>query len=339
MLCIIQKRIIQKSYYLTRQFTLKAICCQLNQSEENTLTPETNFKFIRRENTSFLKIAIVGAPNAGKSTLINSLVNRSICPTSSKVHTTQTKWDAVYSIENTQLVFVDTPGIVTKHEQKKYKLDSSFQNDPKKSTNVADIIGVVHDVSNRHTRYKLNGEILDLLKSIQFDIPTILIVNKIDRIKQKSKLLDVIRILTNNSNWPHFSDVFLISALNSDGVDNLKDYLMYSAKSKDWEYNEETYTDKSMETIIKETVRAKLMDFLPNEIPYMTHLTLEYLQRSSEGEIATSVTVESPNKKKSAIMIGKKGERINTISKACEKELQFALRAPVKLKICITTKK
>lgn len=339
MLCIIQKRIIQKTYCLTRQFTLKAIFCQQNQSEEHILTPETNFTSIRRENPSFLRIAIIGAPNAGKSTLINSLVNRSICPTSSKVHTTQTKCDAVYSSENTQLVFVDTPGLVTKHEQNRYKLSSSFQDDPKASANIADIIGVVHDVSNRNTRNKLHSNILDLLKSLQSEIPTILIINKIDKIKNKHTLLETIRILTNKNSWPNFSDVFLISALNSDGINNLKEYLMYSAKSQHWQYNEETYTDQSIETIVKQTVRAKLLDFLPNEIPYMSHLTLEYLQKSSEGGITASVTVENSTKKRTSIIIGKNAERIKLIAQACEKELQYALRAPVKLIICSKTKK
>lgn len=78
MLCIIQKRIIQKSYDLTRQFTSKIICCQLNQSEEHILRSDTNFMSIQRENPTFLKIAIIGAPNAGKSTLINNLINRSV---------------------------------------------------------------------------------------------------------------------------------------------------------------------------------------------------------------------------------------------------------------------
>ncbi|XP_015180010.1 PREDICTED: GTPase Era, mitochondrial [Polistes dominula] len=339
MLCIIQKRIIQKTYCLTRQFTLRAILYQENQSEEYTLTPETNFTSIRRENASFLRIAIIGAPNAGKSTLINSLVDRSICPTSSKVHTTQTKCDAVYSSENTQLVFVDTPGLVTKHEKNRYKLSNSFEDDPKASANIADIIGVVHDVSNRYTRNVLHSNVLNLLKSLQSEIPTILIINKIDKLKDKTKLLEIIRILTSKTYWPNFSDVFLISALKSDGINNLKEYLMYSAKSKNWQYNEETYTDQSMETIIKQTVRAKLMDFLPNEIPYMSHLTLEHLQKSSEGGIIASVIIENSTKKKSSIIIGKNAERIKLIAQTCEKELQYALRAPVKLILCIKTKK
>lgn len=145
-----------------------------------------------------------------------------ICPTSSKVHTTQVKCDAVYTSENTQLVFIDTPGIITQKEQKKYKLSSSFEKDPKISTHIADIVGVVHDVSNRYTRNKLHDNILDLLQSLKSDIPTLLIMNKIDQVKHKDRLLEIIQILTSKTNWPHFSDVFLISALTSDGIDSLR---------------------------------------------------------------------------------------------------------------------
>lgn len=145
-----------------------------------------------------------------------------ICPTSSKVHTTQVKCDAVYSSENTQLVFIDTPGIITQKEQKKYKLSSSFEKDPKISTNIADIVGVVHDVSNRYTRNKLHDKILDLLQTLKSDIPTLLIMNKIDQVKHKDGLLKTIKILTSKTNWPHFFDVFLISALTSDGTDSLR---------------------------------------------------------------------------------------------------------------------
>lgn len=339
MLCTIQKRIIQKSYCLTRQFTSKIICCQLNQPEEHILRSDTNFTSIRREDSTFLRIAIIGSPNAGKSTLINNLVNRSICPASSKVHTTQVKCDAVYSSENTQLVFVDTPGIITQKEQNRYKLSSSFEKDPKISTRIADIVGVVHDVSNRRTRNKLNANILDLLKALKSDIPTLLIMNKIDQVKHKDSLLEIIKILTSKSNWPHFSDIFLISALTSDGIDSLRDYLISCAKPKDWQYNEDTYTDQSLETIIQQTVRAKLMNFLPQEIPYISRFVLEYLQTYSEGGINASVIVELPNKRKCSIVIGKDAKRIKFLVQECEKELQYALRQPVQLKISVKSKK
>lgn len=119
----------------------------------------------------------------------------------------------------------------------------------------------------------------------------------------------------------------------------MQEYLISSAKPKDWQYNENTYTDQSLETIIQQTVRAKLMDFLPQEIPYISHLILEYLETYSEGGVYASIIIELPNKKKSSIVIGRKAECIKLITQECEKELQYALRAPVKLKLIVKSKK
>lgn len=119
----------------------------------------------------------------------------------------------------------------------------------------------------------------------------------------------------------------------------MQEYLISSAKPKDWQYNEDTYTDQSLETIIQQTVRAKLMDFLPQEIPYISHSVLEYLQTYSEGGVSASIIIELPNKKKSSIVIGRNAKRIKFIIQECEKELQYALRAPVKLRIFVKSKK
>lgn len=339
MLCTVQKRIIQQSYFFVRCFTLQIFNYQKNEPEEHFLRFEDDYTSVRKENGKFLKVAIIGTPNSGKSTLINQLVNRSVCPTSSKVHTTQTKCNAIYSLDNIQLVFIDTPGLITPKEQTKFNLDNSFIQDPQTSIKIADIVGVVHDVGNRWTRNKLNHKCLDLLNSLSPDVSTILILNKIDQIKSKKMLLELIRILTNENNWPNFNDVFLVSAINSDGVDTLKDYLLCTAKSTDWQYNENTYTDQSPEMIIKNTVRAKLMDFLPKEIPYLVHLKLEYFNIYPDGGIDTYVIIECPNKKKTSLIIGVKAQRIKQIAQQCEHELRHAFRAPVKLKLDVQSKK
>ncbi|KAK2588132.1 hypothetical protein KPH14_004185 [Odynerus spinipes] len=339
MLCIIQKRIVQNAYSLTRCFTSQIINCQQNQPEDHLLRSEDNYTFIRREDTRFLKVAIVGAPNAGKSTLVNQLVNRTVCPTSSKVHTTQTKCNAIYSTENTQLVFIDTPGFITPREQTKFNLNNSFQDDPQASIKIADVVGIIHDAGNRWTRNKLHQKSLDLLNSVNSDIPILLILNKIDQIKDKKILLELIKTLTSEKGCPKLTDVFLISALNCDGVDTLREYLLCTAKSQDWQYNEDTYTDQSPETIIQQTVRAKLMDFLPKEIPYILHSTLEYFEVYPDGRINTSITIECPNKRKTSLLIGIKAQRIKLIAEQCENELRHAFRAPVRLKLNVISKK
>lgn len=339
MLFIFQKRIVQNSYCLVRYFTLQIIKYQENQPEERLLKYDDHYTCIRKENAKFLKVALVGAPNAGKSTVINSLINRNVCPTSNKVHTTQFKWNAMYSSENTQLVFVDTPGLTTPKERSIYHLNSHYEKDPLTSVKAADVVGIIHDVGNRWTRNKLHTTCLDLLNSLSLDIPTLLILNKIDKVKDKNILLETIRVLTSKNNWPNFVDVFLISALNSDGVDNLRDYLLCIAKSKEWQYSEDTYTDQSRETIVKETIRAKLMNYLAKEIPYQLRVIIEYFEEYPDGGFSILANVECPSRKRTSIVIGNKAEKIKRIANECEQELQHAFRRNVQLKLNVYTKK
>jgi len=142
-----------------------------------------------------LKIAIIGVPNAGKSSIINSIVQRNICPYSCKVHTTRSSVRAVRTVNDTQLVFLDTPGLVDSTEITKYNLEKTFANDSVNSIEEADIIGVIHDVSNRYTRNRLDPKVLRLLH-LYPNKDSFLVLNKIDLLKSKSYLLDLARSLT-----------------------------------------------------------------------------------------------------------------------------------------------
>lgn len=145
-----------------------------------------------------------------------------ICPTSSKVHTTMHKAEAIYTEGNTQIIFMDTPGLVMSKEIKIYRLLKTFSEDPKNVITDADVIGIVQDVTNTYTRYKLEDFILNYIKNKVEDIPLLMIFNKVDKLKKKKVLLDLTRMLTNNDNYPKFDDIFMVSALSGDGVDDLR---------------------------------------------------------------------------------------------------------------------
>lgn len=145
-----------------------------------------------------------------------------ICPTSSKVHTTIHKAEAIHTEGNTQIIFMDTPGLVMAKEIKTYKLLKTFDEDIKNAITNADVIGIIQDVTNVYTRYKLEDFVLNYIKNKVKDIPLLMIFNKVDKLKKKNILLDLTRMLTNNSNYPKFDDIFMISALNEDGVDDLR---------------------------------------------------------------------------------------------------------------------
>lgn len=101
-------------------------------------------------------------------------------------------------------------------------MEATFKKDVNKSLHKADIIGVVQDMENPRSRENISKRILPLLADYGKQRPSILILNKVDRIKKKNVLLDIIKILTNEQNWPYFNDIFMISALKNDGVDDLR---------------------------------------------------------------------------------------------------------------------
>lgn len=150
------------------------------------------------ENARSLRIAIIGCPNAGKSTLMNQLINWKISSVSSKVHTTRKNVIGIYVENNTQLEFIDTPGLVSRKHMLRHKLELSFINDLKISAQYADIIAIIADVSNRRERTRLNPGILDILQQYQNDEnkQSLLILNKVDKIRDKRSLFDIISTLT-----------------------------------------------------------------------------------------------------------------------------------------------
>lgn len=132
------------------------------------------------------------------------------------------KAEAIYTEGDTQIVFMDTPGLVVSKEIKTYKLSDSFKDDPKTALIEADIIGIVQDATNVHTRHKIDDFVLNYIKEKREDTQLLIILNKVDRLKEKVALLEVTRKLINNENYPKFGDIFMISALNGDGVDDLR---------------------------------------------------------------------------------------------------------------------
>lgn len=152
----------------------------------------------------------------------SSFLYKQVCATSSKAHTTQAKANAIYLEGDTQLIFMDTPGMTSTEESKRFNLAKSFQTDPKISLQEADIIGLIQDAHNIFTRHKIDPNIYTLLKNVEDKIPMILILNKVDKLKKKSTLLHLATVLAKAKDSLRFADIFMISALTGDGVDHLR---------------------------------------------------------------------------------------------------------------------
>ncbi|NXS54660.1 ERAL1 GTPase, partial [Brachypteracias leptosomus] len=147
------------------------------------------------QNPKVLKIAIIGAPNAGKSTLSNQLLGRKVFPVSKKVHTTRCKARGVVTYEDTQLIILDTPGLTSTFKAKRHKLDAAMLTDPWASMKHADLVLVLVDVSDHWTRNSLSREVLKCLSQFP-QIPSVLVLNKVDLLKKKFILLELVNELT-----------------------------------------------------------------------------------------------------------------------------------------------
>ncbi|ESP04121.1 hypothetical protein LOTGIDRAFT_136786, partial [Lottia gigantea] len=260
------------------------------------------------ENAKILRISLIGAPNAGKSTLTNSLMNWKVSSVSNKVHTTRKNTLAVCTEDETQIIFLDTPGVLDPAKRKRHNLEASMVTDPEESVSKADMIGVLVDVSDTWTRTALNKYVLKILH-LNKHIPSILILNKVDLVKHKGVLLKICQKLLNDrcggkplsvnsddnktskevtlkemlsqyhdrqsekeleneTGWSHFSNVFMVAAKRDDGVKELKEYLKGMAKPGDWQYHSSIVTDKSPQEVAISLVQEQLLEHLALEIPY-----------------------------------------------------------------------
>ncbi|KAH8355023.1 hypothetical protein KR093_004027 [Drosophila rubida] len=300
-----------------------------------------------------LHIAVIGVPNVGKSTFINNIVNHRVCPTSAKVHTTRKSNTAIWTIGQTQLVFYDTPGLVTQREIRKHHLEQSFKSAYRHAIQHSDIVAVMQDASNSWTRKELHPTVLDTLKAYA-KLPSFLILNKIDALKSKRVLLDLIKTLTNDTlqgrragkkpntrnaeqgaaqavetgtplsqretSWSHFNDVFLVSALTGNGLQELQDYLVGAAKPRRWQYPADVYTDATPEALIVESVRARLLDYLPQEIPYNLNCKIEYYN-VEKHVVYTSVLVECPTQRIERLICGESNGKLRQITERVTSDL------------------
>lgn len=293
-----------------------------------------------------IKVAIIGAPNAGKSSFINTITNHRICPTSRKVHTTLSQSTNIYNKDKTQMILFDTPGLTTVKENQKYNLKDQFLRECNSSIENADLIAVLHDVSNSYTRNVLHPTVLETLVTHK-TVPSILIMNKIDMVRSKRILLDLVRVLTEgtlickqrqylpwrgreesfladmkrpvkykntkSAGWPYFSDVFMVSALSGDGIKRVANYIAEQSSEKPWEFPDYQFTDQRAEDLIINNVRAALLDFLPQEIPYQLNCEMELFEVKNNRIIAY-VNIHAKNYRIERVISGVEEKRLKQIS-------------------------
>ncbi len=264
-------------------------------------------------------VAIIGAPNAGKSTLINQLVGTKVSIVTHKVQTTRTRVRAVTIVGDSQIIFVDTPGIF----KPKRKLDEAMVEAAWGGAADADVVALLVDV--RRGLDEENRRIIDGLK--QVGRKAILVLNKIDLI-ERPKLLELADAF--NKAFP-FEATFMVSALKGEGVEDLKRYLAEQMPPGPWLYPPDQLSDLPLRLLAAEITREKLYLRLHDELPYASHVETESWEERPDGSVRIEQVIYVQRDSQKKIVIGKGGQTIKAIGKAAREELQLLLGRKVHL--------
>ena len=261
-------------------------------------------------------VAVIGAPNAGKSTLVNALVGQKVAIVSPKAQTTRARLMGIAIAGRAQILLVDTPGIFDPRR----RLDRAMVAAAWTGAQDADLILLVIDASE-----KIRDEVIEGLENR--DHPLFLVLNKIDLVK-KEKLLAIAANLTERLKP---EKVFMISAAQGDGVADLKEALAQTMPEGPWLYPEDEVSDATDRMIAAELTREQIVNQLHQELPYATAVETETWEDRADGstEIRQQILVERDSQK--AIVIGKGGRRLKAIGAAAREEIAQHLGRPVHL--------
>lgn len=264
-------------------------------------------------------VALIGAPNAGKSTLTNNFVGSKVSIVSPKVQTTRTQVKGIGIYENTQMIFVDTPGIF----RPKRRLDRAMVFSAWDGANDADIVVLIVDAKkgfDEETKAIVAG--LNKVKK-----PVILVINKIDLVKKDDLL---VLSATINAEYK-FAETFMISAQKGEYVEELYKYLADNLPVSPWYYPEDQISDMPLKLLTAEIVREKLFLYLRQEIPYAITVEPELWEHKPDGSIRAEMTIYVEKNNQKVIVLGKGGSMIKRIGQAARKEIEELLEERIHL--------
>jgi GTP-binding protein Era len=270
--------------------------------------------------------ALIGRPNVGKSTLMNCLIGQKIAITSSKPQTTRNRIQTVYTSDEGQIVFVDTPGI----HKAKNKLGDYMVNVAEHSLKEVDVILWLVEP----TDYIGAGEqhIIEQLKKV--NTPIILVINKIDTVKRE-QLLGYIDAYRNELD---FAEIVPVSALKNDNTEVLIEQIMKYLPYGPAFYDEDTITDQPTRQIVAELIREKVLKCIDDEIPHGVAVTIEKMKYSKKiVDIDATIICERDSHK--GIIIGKGGAMLKKIGSAARFEIEDLLEQHVNLQLWVKVKK
>lgn len=269
-------------------------------------------------------VALIGRPNAGKSTLLNRLVGEKIAAVSNKPQTTRHRIKGIVTRPEGQIVFIDTPGV----HKPGHLLNRRMMAAVHDAILSVDLVVLMRDASVSTG----NGDkfVLELVK--QAAKPAVLVLNKIDKLSDKAKLLPLIE---HYSNEYDFAEIIPVSALKGSAIDDLLSSIVKHLPVAEPIFSEDEMTDQSMRTIAAEMVREKILASTGEEIPYVTAVVTEVFDESDPTltQIFCAIYVERPSQKK--IVIGKGGSRIKDVGTKARADIEKLLGKKVFLKLFV----
>ena len=264
-------------------------------------------------------VAVLGAPNAGKSTLVNALVGQKVAIVSAKAQTTRARLMGIALADETQIILADTPGIFAP----KRRLDRAMVAAAWEGANTADAILLV--VDSRKKRRDYLGPILESLATRPER--KILVLNKVDE-TPKEPLLVAAEELTQAA---QFDEVFFVSALTGDGVEELKARLAALMPESPWHYPEDQVSDASERLLACEITREQLYRQLHDELPYDSAVRPESYTQRKDGSVEVHQQIVIARDSQKGIVLGKGGAKLKAIGEAARKELAEILGVKVHL--------
>ncbi len=269
-------------------------------------------------------VTIIGRPNVGKSTLLNNILGEKIAIMSSKPQTTRNKIHGIYTTEDSQVIFLDTPGV----HRPKNKLGEFMVSSAMNTLKEVDLVLFLVDESKKigpGDQY-----LIDQLKSVK--TPVILVINKADLMDPE----DLRAIVENYKQYDFFEDIIAISALENKNVDYLLDKVSEYMVEGPMYYPSDMVTDQPERAIVSEIIREKLLMYLDQEIPHGVAVEIESMkQRGKQDIVDIQATIVCERDSHKGIIIGKNGRKLKGVGKSSREEIERLLGSKVFLELWV----
>ena len=267
-------------------------------------------------------IALVGRPNVGKSTLLNAIMGRKVAITSNKPQTTRNLIQGIYNDDESQMVFVDTPGI----HKPKHKLGKILNKQTYLTFNDVDIILFLVDITEELGKGDMF--VIDLLQNV--NKPVILVINKIDKLPR----VEILKKIEQYKDLYNFDEIIPISAYKNDNVDRLINVLKGKLTDNIKYYDEDAWTNVSTRFLISELIREKILELTDEEVPHSVSVVVDQIEyNNNAANINATIVVDRENLKK--ILVGKNGSMIKEIGIRSRKDIEPLIGKNVYLELFV----